>query len=58
MLMVKQVIAVWRNRLHVWIGTVSDEVVGDTRYAVFVLSAHHFSRLSANRSCRIAAKRN
>lgn len=45
--MVNLVIAVLRNRLHEWIRIVSREVVGDTRYAVFVLSAPHFSRLPA-----------
>lgn len=57
--MVKQVIAVLRNRyrLHVWIGTVSSEVGGDTRYAVFVVVAPHFFRLPADCSYR-NSKRN
>ena len=47
MLVVNLVIAVGRHRLHEWIGTVSEEVVGDSPYVAFVVAAHHFSRLPA-----------
>ena len=49
----RQVIAIGGNGLNVLVQVISEEVVGDVLYAVFVVPAHHFFRPFPNCSHQI-----